>query len=201
MKIILSHCFICVFSSLFGQIAPHNQWFGFGYGYAALGDGVSGSQYFVEGRIYPKNITFLSVTSRLSATILEKKKDYGSGFFSNERSNGINIESEISYHLPFWKVNLSPSIGPSLRFVDEKILTMESFAINSSNQVIDYENRYDNYRGIKAGFTAGLNLDFSLSQNLILGARMAGYVFHDGTALRTLSLFFRKRYPVFHQLY
>ena len=147
----------------------------YGLGYGSIKDGwgdIPGQAFYLSGHHSTKK-SWLSFSGRIVGTIIERTTAYGTDE-TFEKSNGMNLEADVNFHLRIWRFNIYPSGGISLRFSSNQHITTMSYWTTASGQIYDFEVNYDQQNSIQPGYTLGLNVDAIVTRNLIFGIRFAG---------------------------
>jgi len=164
---------------------------GLGYGNIIDGHGdIPGHTFYILGQ-FSTGKKWLSCTGRLQGTYIERTLYYGP-HQTFEKSNGANLDVELNVHLDFWRISLYPSIGPSIRYSSDQHINTSSIYYQGG-QVIDFDVEYESGNHLRLGYTVGANLDFSITKRIILGVRLAGISYLNGSEYRYMTISLKNR--------
>ncbi|MEQ8553834.1 MAG: hypothetical protein RIC06_03760 [Cyclobacteriaceae bacterium] len=192
MRILLILALVTFFNFGFSQHKSSKVMYGVGYGYIQDGWGdIPGQTCYFNGLISTSK-SWLTFNGRVLGTLIERRTEY-SPYTTFERSNGINTEFDVNFHLNLWKLNIYPSIGPTLRFSNEQHINYSSVGYDRFGQVVTFEVDYDKSRSVHLGYALGANIDLNIFKSLILGSRIAGMSYLNGNEYWYVALTLKNR--------
>jgi hypothetical protein len=68
-----------------------------------------------------------SVTLRTVGTLIQQKSEMGPGYYLQKKSNGVNLDLDYNLNLRFWRIDIFPSAGVSIRYANNQHVNAASF--------------------------------------------------------------------------
>lgn len=187
MKFIILILLCCFVHFLGAQENSPSRRIGLGYGpiHAGAGD-IPGQVYYLFAQFPTKNRS-ISFNVRVSGTHIEQTTYYGSHKIF-EKSNGVNLETDVNLHYRIWRIDLYPSVGPSIRFASNQRMHSARIIYNPLGSIIDFDIGYYGSNNLYFGYSIALNMELTISKRFTLGTRISGSDYINGSKLSYASV-------------
>ncbi|WP_018478911.1 hypothetical protein [Pontibacter roseus] len=158
-----------------------------GYGGVMAGNGDLPGHWFLAG--VQKQVSSRSgFEIAATGTYIEQTRDWGQGYETFEKSNGMALEGTYNYFLSWGAVRLYPAVGPVLRYASERDVNQLSISYNSQGEITEFAPVVHTNRQLQPGVVVALNLDVRATQHLTLGLRGAVQSFQNGQRLASVGI-------------
>lgn len=184
LKLLLFMLFLNLTSIAFAQsgLAPR-----IGYGRAQAGNGDIPGHWFMAGvqkLVSPRSGFEVAATG----TYMERTREWGQGYETFEKSNGVALEGTYNHFLSWGAVRLYLAGGPVLRYASERDISQLSISYNSQGEITEFSPVVHANNHVQPGLVVALNLDVKATQHLTLGIRGAVQSFQDGQRLASVGV-------------
>lgn len=158
-----------------------------GYGRVQAGDGDIPGHWFMAG--IQRQVSSRSGFEVLATgTYIERTRDWGQGYKTFEKSNGVALEGTYNYFLTWGPIRFYPAVGPVLRYASERDISQLSIRYNSQGEITEFSPVIHSNNHVQPGVIVALNLDVKATQQLTLGVRGAVQSFQNGQRLASVGI-------------
>jgi hypothetical protein len=148
----------------------------FGVGYGTVKDGwgdFSGQQ--LQFDVTKDLWKWSSITVRTVGTLIQENQEMGPGYYLEKKSNGVSLDLDYNLNIRFWRIDIFPSAGLSLRYAHNQHVNSASYFSGTPPPGTEkFEVDYEKETKLYPGFTLGLNAQVRVTDHLYMGMRLSG---------------------------